>query len=237
MDEFKNLNGNGELFGDNPDDNKVKIDFGSIESTESGVTLEEKFGAAQEFDFESASVAEEKSEYAEEKIPQEQTVVAQQPPVVQVPAQPMPAQPEPAKKKKTAKKANKSADAKKAKKAKQKKNFGIFIRIFVITILSVVTLWTVVYTVDHVLAAQGYAPVFALEKTKYDIIYLSDENEILRSNGYKEDDLMYAYSYECLGYKIQHIYDENCNPEVDFVWAWEKGAVDELYDRGELFKP
>ena len=258
MDEFKNLNGNGELFNDNPDNNKVKIDFGSIESTESGIALEEKFGAAQEFDFPVDSVeapVEEQIEdfgnieFAEEAMPQEpidpapqipvqqmpaQQMPVQQMPVQQMPVQQMPAQPAPAKKKK---KAKKSVEEKKAKRAKRNKNFGIFIRIFVITILSVVTLWTVAYTVDHVLAAQGYAPVFVIEKTKYDIIYLSDENEILRSNGYDENELMYAYSYECLGYKIQHVYDEKCNPEVDFVWAWEKGAVDELYDRGELFKP
>ncbi len=248
MDEFKNLNGNGELFSDNPDDNKVKIDFGSIESTESGIALEEKFGAAQELDFSPAPVEEPVAEqaadfgnveYTEEAMPEEQPAPAQQIPVQQIPAQQipmqqMPVQPAPTKKKK---KAKKSAEEKKAKRAKRNKNFGIFVRVFVITILSVVTLWTVAYTIDHVLAAQGYAPVFVIEKTKYDIIYLSDENEVLRNNNYQEDELMYAYSYECLGYKIQHMYDENCNPEVDFVWAWEKGAVDELYDRGELFKP
>ena len=234
MDEFKNINGNGEGFDGAPDENKVKIDFESIESTESGIALEEKFGEAQEAEDSSSPVEDqtvnlENAEYAEAPAPVQPAPV--QPMPVQ---QPAPVQQAPAKK---PKKAKKSAEAKKAKKAKNKKNFGIFIRVFVITILSVATLWTVAYTIDHVLAAQGYAPVFAVEKTKYDIIYLSDENEILRSNGYGEDELMYAYSYECLGYKIQHIYDENCNPEVDFVWAWEKGAVDELYDRGELFKP
>lgn len=236
MDEFKNLNENGELFSNTPDENKVKIDFDNIESTESGIALEEKFGAAQEEFAEPAAVEETVAVQPEEPIevaaPVEYAAPAEQPMPVepqQVPVQPVPvAQPAPAKQK-----SKKSAASKKEKKAKRKKAFGIFIRVFIITVLSVVTLWTVIYTVDHVMAAQGYVPPFAISKTKYDMVYLADYNSNREANNKSR---LYAYSYECLGYKVQHLYNADLEREVDFVWAWEKGVIDELYDRGELFK-
>lgn len=193
MDEFKNMNGNSV------EDNKVKIDFSNIESTESGFASEDSFGVAEE-------VAEAPVEAVEKPV--EQT------PVTQMPVQPqIPAEPE--------NKSKKDAGSEVAK-AKKNKNLGTFVRVFVISLLSVITLWTVMYTVDHSLAAQGIAPLFSVSSTEYTVSYL-------------ETDKPAAFSYKCLGYKVQFLTNENYQLTQDCVWAWEEGPNDILLQRGQLF--
>ena len=191
MDELKNMNANSA------EDNKVKIDFSNIESTESGFASTDRFG-----------VAEETAEAPVETAPQ---------PVTQMPIQPQtPAEPE--------KKSKKNVDPEvaKEKKAKKNKNLGTFIRVFVITLLSVITLWMVMYTVDHSLAAQGIAPLFSVSSTEYTVSYLETDNPA-------------AFSYKCLGYKVQFLTNENYQLTQDCVWAWEDGPNDILLQRGQLF--
>lgn len=191
MDEFKNMNGNSV------EDNKVKIDFSNIESTESGFASEDRFG-----------ITEETAEAPVETAPQ---------PVTQMPIQPQtPAEPEKKNKK------NVDSEVAKEKKAKKNKNLGTFIRVFVISLLSVITLWTVMYTVDHSLAAQGIAPLFSVSSTEYTVSYL-------------ETDKPAAFSYKCLGYKVQFLTNENYQLTQDCVWAWEEGPNDILLQRGQLF--
>lgn len=193
MDEFKNMNGNSV------EDNKVKIDFSNIESTESGFASEDSFGVEEE-------VAEAPVEAVEQPV--EQT------PVTQMPVQPqIPAEPE--------NKSKKDAGSEVAK-AKKNKNLGTFVRVFVISLLSVITLWTVMYTVDHSLAAQGIAPLFSVSSTEYTVSYL-------------ETDKPAAFSYKCLGYKVQFLTNENYQLTQDCVWAWEEGPNDILLQRGQLF--
>lgn len=212
MDEIKNTNGNGS-FPVNGDDNKVKIDFSNIESTESGFDLNERFGVAEE-------TAQEPAPQQVVQPPVQQPPV-QQPVMQQMPAQPMPVQQQPVK---PAKKKEKAADpeAVKAKKEKRNKNLGTFIRVFVITVLSVITLWTVMYTVDHSFAAQGIAPLFATSSTEYTVDYLDTDKPA-------------AFSYKCIGYKVQFLMDENYQLTQDVVWAWEDGPNDILLQRGQLF--
>lgn len=193
MDEFKNMNGNSV------EDNKVKIDFSNIESTESGFASEDSFGVEEE-------VAEAPVEAVEQPV--EQT------PVTQMPVQPqIPAEPE---------NKNKKDAGSEVAKAKKNKNLGTFVRVFVISLLSVITLWTVMYTVDHSLAAQGIAPLFSVSSTEYTVSYL-------------ETDKPAAFSYKCLGYKVQFLTNENYQLTQDCVWAWEEGPNDILLQRGQLF--
>ncbi|MBR0350086.1 MAG: hypothetical protein IIX16_10690 [Clostridia bacterium] len=196
MDEFKNMNENSV------EDNKVKIDFSNIESTESGFASDDRFG-----------VAEEVAEAPVETVPQ----YVEQFPVTQMPVQPqIPAEPE---------KDNVEAvetEAANEKKDKTIKKLETFIRVFVIALLSVVTLWTVMYTVDHSLAAQGIAPLFSVSSTEYTVSYL-------------ETDKPAAFSYKCLGYKVQFLTNENYQLTQDCVWAWEEGPNDILLQRGQLF--
>ena len=193
MDEFKNMNGNSA------EDNKVKIDFSNIESTESGFASDDRFGVAEK-------AADAPVEVVSQPI--EQT------PVTQMPVQPqIPAEPE--------NKSKKDAGSEVAK-AKKNKNLGTFVRVFVISLLSVITLWTVMYTVDHSLAAQGIAPLFSVSSTEYTVSYL-------------ETDKPAAFSYKCLGYKVQFLTNENYQLTQDCVWAWEEGPNDILLQRGQLF--
>ena len=196
MDEFKNMNGNSA------EDNKVKIDFSNIESTESGFASDDRFG-----------ITEETAEAPVETVPQ----YVEQFPVTQMPVQPqIPAEPE---------KDNIEAvetEAATEKKDKTIKKLETFIRVFVIALLSVVTLWTVMYTVDHSLAAQGIAPLFSVSSTEYTVSYL-------------ETDKPAAFSYKCLGYKVQFLTNENYQLTQDCVWAWEEGPNDILLQRGQLF--
>ena len=196
MDEFKNMNGNSV------EDNKVKIDFSNIESTESGFASDDRFGVAEK-------AADAPVEVVSQPI--EQTPVTQMPFVPQVPAEPE-------------KKSEKAVETEAANEKKDKtiKKLETFIRVFVIALLSVVTLWTVMYTVDHSLAAQGIAPLFSVSSTEYTVSYL-------------ETDKPAAFSYKCLGYKVQFLTNENYQLTQDCVWAWEEGPNDILLQRGQLF--
>ena len=196
MDEFKNMNENSA------EDNKVKIDFSNIESTESGFASDDRFG-----------VAEESADTSVEAVSQ---------PIEQTPVTQMPVQPqilvEPEKKSKK----DAGSEAANEKKDKTIKRLETFIRVFVISLLSVITLWTVMYTVDHSLAAQGIAPLFSVSSTEYTVSYL-------------ETDKPAAFSYKCLGYKVQFLTNENYQLTQDCVWAWEEGPNDILLQRGQLF--
>lgn len=197
MDEFKNMNVNSA------EENKVRIDFSNIESTESGFASTDRFG-----------VAEETAE-----APAEATVQ----PVEQIPVTQMPVQPQIPAEPKTNNKKDTDSEAAKEKKAKKNKNIGTIVRVCVITLLSVITLWTVMYTVDHSLAAQGIAPLFSVSSTEYTVSYLETDNKPA------------AFSYKCLGYKVQFLTNENYQLTQDCVWAWEDGPNDILLQRGQLF--
>ena len=196
MDEFKNINENSA------EDNKVKIDFSNIESTESGFASDDRFG-----------VAEESADTSVEAVSQ---------PIEQTPVTQMPVQPQiPVELEKKSKK-DAGSESENEKKDKTIKKLEKFIRVFVISLLSVITLWTVMYTVDHSLAAQGIAPLFSVSSTEYTVSYL-------------ETDKPAAFSYKCLGYKVQFLTNENYQLTQDCVWAWEEGPNDILLQRGQLF--
>ncbi len=228
MDDLKNFDGNGEFIGGNSAENKVKINFDNIESTESGFVQNERFGVAEEY--ENAPVPET----PEQPVMMNNDFAAPSQAPYQQPApapQQMPAQP------KKPKKAKKVVDpeVKKAKKAKNKKRFGIFIRIFIITVLSLATLWTVMYTVDHTLAAQGIAPLFKLPNMEIGDHEIIGERKYTVS--YIDSEDAGAWSYECIGYRIQFVFDENGQLKQDCMWAWEKeGPNDILQQRGILFE-
>ena len=222
MDDFKN-NGKREFLTGAEEDNKVKIDFENIGSTESGFVQNDRFGVAEEYG--NAQPVAMNNEPAAQNAPfvaqpVQQSVPVQQP--VQPPVQPAAQPPVQQKAKKQPKKAQ-NPEAQKAKKAKNKKAFGKFIRIFVIVILSAVTLWTVMYTVDHTLAAQGIGPIFSYAEKEYTVSYIDSEDAG-------------AWSYECLGYKVQFLFDESGQLKQDCVWAWEEGPNDVLLKRGMLFE-
>ena len=234
MDENKNFNENNEVVANNNDAVTVKLDLNSVEATETGldasVGFSESAPVADEYvatqpleaPMQESVNAEPVAEPVQQAMPQypeiaEQPVIQQ--PVMQQPVmgqpqfvQPQQVMQQPVQpKQKKAKKAKKTA----ADKAKSKKNLGIFLRIFVITILSVATLWTVMYTIDHTLAAQGITPVFALKETEYE-------------GG--------NISCECIGYKVQFVFDENGQLKQSVNWTWEKGPNDILAERGVLFE-
>lgn len=231
MDDFKNQNDKREYLDSTAGDNKVKINFDSIESTESGFVQNERFGVAEEYDDAKTVAMNETPDFDQPVAPNGGVNV--QPPVQQDAPVPPPVQPpvqniyiqQAPQKNATKKKAKQplTPEAKKAKKAKQNKAFGTFIRIFVIVILSVATLWTVMYTVDHTLAAQGIGPVFSYSEKEYTVSYIDSEDAG-------------AWSYECLGYKIQFVFDESGKLTQDCVWAWEEGPNDILSQRGVLFE-
>lgn len=237
MDDLKNFDGNGEFIGGNSTENKVKINFENIESTESGFVQNERFGVAEEYEMASAP-ATPAYEVPEQPVMMNNEFAApaqdpyQQPAPAPAPVpQQMPAQPQ------KPKKAKKVVDpeVKKAKKAKNKKRFGVFIRVFVITVLSIATLWTVMYTIDHTLAAQGIPPFFKLPNIEIGDHEIVGERKYTVS--YIDSEDPGAWSYECLGYRIQFVFDENGQLKQECLWAWEKeGPNDILQQRGILFE-
>ncbi len=247
MDDFKNQNDKREYLDGTAGDNKVKINFDSIESTESGFVQNERFGVAEEYDDMKTVAMEETPAFEQPVVPN--VGVNIQPPVqpiqqsapVQPPVQPIqqsapvqpPVQPpvqnvyiQQTPQKNAPKKNAKqplTPEAKKAKAAKRNKAFGAFVRVFVTVILSLVTLWTVMFTIDHTLAAQGIGPVFSYSEKEYTVSYIDSEDAG-------------AWSYKCLGYKIQFVFDESGHLTQDCVWAWEEGPNDVLQQRGMLFE-
>ncbi len=104
---------------------------------------------------------------------------------------------------------------KKEKQPKEKKSKVKFLQIALIVIVSIATAWTVMYTVDHTLAAQGISPMFAISETVYDD---------------------YSRSYKCLGYKVQFMFDSNERLTQKCVPAWEDGPNDIRVQQGLLFE-
>ncbi len=104
---------------------------------------------------------------------------------------------------------------KKEKQPKDKKSKVKFLQIALIVIVSIATAWTVMYTVDHTLAAQGISPMFAISETVYDD---------------------YSRSYKCLGYKVQFMFDSNDRLTQKCVPAWEDGPNDIRVQQGLLFE-
>lgn len=155
MDERINLEGVDGAVEGVSSQNRVKLDFENIESTESGFAAENRFGEAQEIN------------------PVQPQPVQAEAPV----APPMNAQvnemqfnfaPPPIEEPTESKKAKKEKKAKVPKGKKDKETVHKILRIAIIVIVSIATLWTVMYTVDHVLACQGITPFFALSETEFE---------------------------------------------------------------------
>ncbi|MBQ8575393.1 MAG: hypothetical protein IJ447_05030 [Clostridia bacterium] len=196
MDE-KNLDRIDELLESTSAENRIKFDLSDIESTEN--SLEDRFGVAPEEDempaptIDVAPIAEEPVETTEPapvaapvmKIVDETTTVISDDTPV------------------------------KAEEPKKKKTPFSVLQIVLIAIVSIATLWTVMYTVDHTLAAQGYSPAFSVSSQSYD-------------DG--------SVSYKCLGYKVQFMYDSNDNLTQKCVPFWKDGPNDIRYNQGLLFE-
>lgn len=103
-----------------------------------------------------------------------------------------------------------------AKKVKKPKPTGKIkfkpVHIVVMAILGVVTLWCVMFTVDHTLAANGISPLFCIQSASY------------------EDQ---STSYKGLGYKIQFRFDENKNLTQDCIPMWKQGPNDIAHPDGK----
>lgn len=168
---------------------KMKLDLNNIEATQSGLETENRFGEAEEL--EETPTAPVYEEAPERNLD----------PVITFKVEETPEE-------------TKTKKAKKPK-AKKKGTGAKIFRIAVIVIVSIATLWTVMYTVDHVLACQGITPFFAVSETVY------------------EDG---SLSYKCLGYKVQFMFDANDNLTQKCVPIWEDGPNDIRYARGELFE-
>ena len=97
--------------------------------------------------------------------------------------------------------------AKKAKSSKGKIKFKP-IQIIIIAFLSLVTLWCIFYTTDHLLAAQGISPVFSRKVNEY------------------EDG---SVSYKGLGYKTQFKFDQNGALTQKVCPFWEEGPNDIIH--------
>lgn len=200
MDE-KNLDKIDELLESTSAENRIKFDLSDIESTET--SLEDRFGVAPEEDempaptVDVTPVVEEPVEVTEPApvaapvmkiVDETTTVISDEAPV----------------------------KAEEPKKKKSKSNAKLSaLQIVLITIVSIATLWTVMYTVDHTLAAQGYSPAFSVSSQAYD-------------DG--------SVSYKCLGYKVQFMYDSNDNLTQKCVPFWKDGPNDIRYDQGLLFE-
>lgn len=93
---------------------------------------------------------------------------------------------------------------KKVKGPKEKLKFKP-VQIIIIAVVSLITLWTIFFTVDHTLAAQGISPVFCKQSAVY------------------EDG---SQSYKGLGYKVQFKFDANGKLTQKCVPAWKDGPND-----------
>lgn len=215
MDEKINLDKVDELLESTSAEKRIKFNLSDIEPLETEMSLEERFGAAPEED-ETPSptieatpvedIAETEEEVIEEPV---ELVEVEEPVVVAAPVMKIIdetstviSDDEPVKE-----------EAPK-KKAKSKVKFNA-LQIILIVVFSVATLWTLVYTVDHTLAAQGYSPAFSVSSTSYD-------------DG--------SVSYKCLGYKVQFMYDSNDNLTQKCVPFWKDGPNDIRYKQGLLFE-
>ncbi|MBR3836238.1 MAG: hypothetical protein IKJ69_05580 [Clostridia bacterium] len=207
MDEKKNLDRIDELHESTSSENRIKFNLADIEATD--VALEERFGTAPEIVEEempspTIEVAPVEEEIFEEVVEPEEPVAAAAP-VMKIidETTTVISDDEPVK-----------AEEKKPKKAKKKMKFNA-LQIIIIAVVAIATLWTVIYTVDHTLAAQGYSPAFSVSSTAYD-------------DG--------SVSYKCLGYKVQFMYDSNDNLTQKCVPFWEDGPNDIRFNQGLLFE-
>lgn len=201
MDEKKNLDKIDELLESTSAENRIKFDLSDIESTET--SLEERFGTAPEED-------EMPAPTVDVTPVEEEVVEIEEPAPVAAPAMKIVDE--------TATVISDEAPAK-AEEPKKKKSNGkaklSVLQIVLIAIVSIATLWTLMYTVDHTLAAQGYSPAFSVSSQSYD-------------DG--------SVSYKCLGYKVQFMYDSNDNLTQKCVPFWKDGPNDIRFNQGLLFE-
>ena len=99
-------------------------------------------------------------------------------------------------------------ETKKEKKPKEKIKLNV-LQIVIIAVVSVITLWCIVFTVDHLLSAQGLTPLFSFQTEKY------------------EDG---SLSYMGAGYKTQFQFDANGNLTQKCVPFWKDGPNDIKYE-------
>ncbi len=190
MDENKNLDKIDELLDSTSAENRVRFNISDIKETEAETTLTSQFGEAEELEEAPAvAIAVEPVKPEPVRVVEEtQTVVAE--PAVQKAEEPQ----------------------KETKGGKAKLSV---LQIVLIAVVAVATLWTVMYTVDHTLAAQGYSPAFSISQKVYD------------------DD---SRSFTCLGYKVQFMYDANGNLTQKCVPLLTKGPNDIREANGEIIE-
>lgn len=214
MDEKMNLDKVDELLESTSAEKRIKFNLSDIEPLETDVPLEERFGTAPEEDTIPSptidvtpveDIAETEEEVVEEPVEVESVT---EPVAVAAPAMKiidetstMISDDEPVKE-----------EEPKQKKAKKKTKFNA-LQIILVVVFSIATLWTLIYTVDHTLAAQGYSPAFSVSSTSYD-------------DG--------SVSFKCLGYKVQFMYDANDNLTQKCVPFWEDGPNDIRFNQGLL---
>lgn len=212
MDEKMNLDKVDELLESTSAEKRIKFNLSDIEPLETDVPLEARFGVAPEEDEIPAptidAIPVEDIAEAEEEVIEEPVEVEEVPETVAVAAPAMKiidetstmiSDDEPVK-----------AEAPEQKKAKSKIKFNA-LQIILVVVFSIATLWTLIYTVDHTLAAQGYSPAFSVSSTSYD-------------DG--------SMSFKCLGYKVQFMYDANDNLTQKCVPFWEDGPNDIRFNQG-----
>lgn len=201
MDENKNLDRIDELLESTSAENRVKFNLSDIEQMEPETTLESRFGTAPEEDKIPAPAVEVTSVADDVEEPEfiDEPVVA---PVMKIVDE-------------TATVISDEAPAKAEEPKKKGKVKFNALQIILIAIVSLATLWTIMYTVDHTLAAQGYSPAFSISSQKYD-----DE----------------SVSFTCLGYKVQFMYDSNDNLTQKCVPIWKDGPNDIRVQQGLLFE-
>lgn len=215
-----------ELLESTSAEKRIKFDFSEIETTESKIAIEKEPEEMPAPTIDVTPVEEIEEPVIEEPVIEEPAVeeVIEEEPEAPAEEEPVEAAPvvapvlldpiveddEP-----EVKQEKKSKKEKKEKQPKDKTSKVKFLQIALIVIVSFATLWTVMYTVDHTLAAQGISPMFALSETEYD-------------DG--------SLSYKCLGYKVQFMFDSNDRLTQKCVPAWEDGPNDIREQQGLLFE-
>ena len=220
-----------ELLESTSAEKRIKFDFSEIEPTESKITIEKEPEDMPVPTIDVTPVEEPVvEEIVEEPVIEEpvfEEVIEDEPEApAEEPAAPVAApvlldpivddEPE-------VQEVKKEKKVKQPKQPKDKASRVKLLQIALIVIVSVATLWTVMYTVDHTLAAQGIGPVFSYNNSEYTVSYINSEEAG-------------AWSYDCLGYKVQFLFDESGQLKQDCVWAWEEGPNDVLLKRGVLFE-
>ncbi len=195
MDENKNLDKIDELLESTSSENRVKFNLADIKTTETEAVFEPVFTEPEEIPVAAVAVEPVKPVAPTVQVIEEtQTVIFDNEPV----------------KAETPKREEKAEKAEKGGKAKLS-----VLQLVLIAVVAVATLWTLLYTVDHTLAAQGYSPAFSISHKAYD------------------DD---SHSYTCLGYKVQFMYDANGNLTQKCVPLLTKGPNDIREANGEIIE-